>query len=148
MRRHYPYLVLQMSFLKKLTPDIVDGLIQYEGQDCHLKPVALHFVTVDSNILRRCLRNIFGNASESVSEDMDSICHNRNSLEHQISNDGSPMIPEEKSKDLNRSSPPKHKEQDWDWPSANKSWRCQATLKLLPHCTDTTFQITIPLLKM
>ena len=149
------YLSLSRSpdvILEEINPaDIVDGLIQYEGQGLSFEISGISTpVTVDSNILRRCLRNIFRNASESGCQKIwIQYATTETVLNIQISNDGSPMIPEEESKVFEPFFTTKAQGTGLGLAICKQELEYfQATLKLLPHCTDTTFQITIPLLKM
>lgn len=134
--------------LEQVNPEnIVNGLIQYEGQGVifHTKGKALS-VTVDSNILRRCLRNIFRNAVESGCQQIHiQYLSTSTTLLIQISNDGSPLIPEEQSRVFEPFFTTKAQGTGLGLAICKQELEYfKATLELLPNCVDTTFQITIP----
>ena len=127
--------------------EIVNGLIQYEGQGLTFKTSGdSAMVTVDSNILRRCLRNIFRNATEANCHQICIRYHtDHNALYIQISNDGTPMIPAEQSKVFEPFFTTKAQGTGLGLAICKQELEYfQSTLELLPNHTTTTFQITIP----
>jgi signal transduction histidine kinase len=134
--------------LEQIDPsDIVNGLIQYEGQGLTFNTSGdSAMVTVDSNILRRCLRNLFRNATEAGCQQI-SIRYrtSQNTLHIEISNDGIPMIPEEQSKVFEPFFTTKAQGTGLGLAICKQELEYfKATLELLPNSTTTTFQITIP----